>query len=204
MWVKSEYAGELAVLSAWVSLLVPWNIVYHTKAPLESTVYFLRFALFEIQFRAPSEITLNATDVGRGVQQVDVEAILAQQYPGTNLVGDFFLTTPPTSALFYETSRLQQAGWVWTVGALCFFAAFVLSLALYFREEAVSERLPLSEVRLMGALLGVGALGTLAATVLYYLQRSVVGFPIPIGALIIGFLAVVLLQTERVNDDATE
>ncbi len=28
MWVRSEYAGELAVLSAWLCALLPWGITY--------------------------------------------------------------------------------------------------------------------------------------------------------------------------------
>jgi len=196
MWVKSEYAGELAVISAWVSMLVPWNIAFQTKAPFQSTVVFLRFALFELQFRFASQITINDTQGETGM--LDVPRALAETYPGTQVVGDAFVTTPPTSALFYDLASLQQAGIAWTVAALAFLAALALSIALYTREEAVRDALDVSEVRLMGALLVVGALGTGVATVLYYLQRGVVGTPIPVGVLLVGALGVVLLQTERV------
>ena len=108
------------------------------------------------------------------------------------------MTTPPTSALFYDLATLRQAGIAWTVAALAFLAALALSIALYTREEAVRDALDISEVRLMGALLVVGALGTGIATVLYYFQRGVVGTPIPVGVLLVGALGVVLLQTERV------
>ena len=75
MWVKSEYAGELAVISAWVSMLVPWNIAFQTKAPFQSTVVFLRFALFELQFRFASQITINDTQGETGM--LDVPRALA-------------------------------------------------------------------------------------------------------------------------------
>ena len=196
MWVKSEYAGELAVLSAWVSLLVPWNVAYQTRAPFDSTVVFLRFALFEVQFRFASQISINGTD---GQQtMLDVPRALAETYPGTPLVGDIFVALPPQSALFFDAPRLQQAGLVWTLAAVAFLCALVLSIALYTREAAVSEYFDRSEVRLMGALLVAGAVGTAIATALYYLGRGVVGTPIPIGVLVIGALGVVLLQTERV------
>jgi hypothetical protein len=191
MWVRSEYASELAVLSAWLAALVPWNVAYHARAPLDSTVFFVRFALVELQLRAASEIVVDG-------EALDVDAALATQYPGTELVGDFFLTTPPTSALFYGSSGLGTAGWIWSLASLCFLAALALSLALYVREDAVRARLPVSEVRLMGVLLAVGALGTAAATVLYYTRREIVGVPIPVGVVVVGILAAVLLRTERV------
>lgn len=196
MWVKSEYAGELAVLSAWVSMLVPWNVVRHASAPFESTVVFLRFALFEVQFRFPTRIAINNTEGETSI--VDASRALAEAYPGSRVLGDLFVAVPPQTALFYEAPRLQQAGLVWSLSAMVFFGAFVLSLALYTNEAAVSEKLDVSEVRLMGALLLAGAVGSGVATVLYYLERPVVGTPIPVGVLVIGALGVVLLRTERV------
>lgn len=197
MWVKSEYASELAVLSAWVAMVLPWNVVYFPNAAGGSTVVFLRFALVEIQVRAATIITVVNNRTG-DVQRVAADGLLAQQFPGTELAADVFLTTPPTAALFYEAPRLQQASIAWTVAAASFLLAFVLSLALYTREEAVRERLPVDPVRLMGALLAAGAVGTALATGLYYLARDLAGMPIPVGVVIIGVLAVVLLRAERV------
>ncbi len=196
MWVKSEYAGELAVLSAWVSMLVPWNLVYHTGAAFESTVVFLRFALFEVQFRFASEIRINNTEGQQST--LDVPKALAETYPGTNVFGDVYLATPLEPALFYELPRLQQAGVAGLIAAGAFLGALVLSVALYLREEKVSTVLDGREVHLMGGLLVAGSLGTAVATVLYALQRTVAGTPIPIGVFVIGALGVVLLRTERV------
>lgn len=39
MWVKSEYAGELAVLSAWLCALLPWGI----SVASEGSVRLIRF-----------------------------------------------------------------------------------------------------------------------------------------------------------------
>lgn len=192
MWVRSKYTSELAVLAAWVSLLVPWNIVYHGDAPVGGTVVFLRFALFEIQIRDPGAFTLNG-------QTVVASEPLELTYAGTELVGSFFITSPPGSLQFYD-GTLQQASLVWTVAAGVFILAFLLSLALYFRTEQTVDRLPTSEVRLMGLLLGVSALGLAGASAMYYLERSTMGIPIPVGVLVVGALSVVLLQTEEVPE----
>jgi hypothetical protein len=192
MWVRSKYTSELAVLATWVSLLVPWNIVYHGDAPVGGTVVFLRFALFEIQIRQPGVITLNG-------QRIEANEPLELTYAGTELVGNFFMTSPPGSVLFYD-GTLQQASIAWTVGAIAFALAFLLSLALYFRTEQTLAQLPTSEVRMMGLLLGISTLGMAVASGLYYLERSTMGIPIPVGVLVIGALSVVLLQTEEIPD----
>ena len=201
MWVRSEYTSELAVLAAWVSLLVPWSVAYNGDAPVfgldnvDATLYFVRFPLFELQFRSDSVI--------QNQVEFDIAGLLASQYPGTELFASIYVTTPPTSALFYD-GRLALASVVWSVAALAFLCAFGLSIALYLREDAVVARLPVSEVRLMGALLGVGALGAAAASVLHYTQRAVVGTPIPIGVLVIAAFALVLLRIETVEGEDGE
>ncbi|PSP45528.1 hypothetical protein BRC69_05510 [Halobacteriales archaeon QH_6_66_25] len=134
MWVRSEYASELAVLSAWIAVLLPWNVAYQPNAPPDgqASIYFFRFALFEIQFRRPWVVEVNG---------------------------------------------------------------------LYVREDAVAAKLPVSEVRLMGGLLAVGAVGTVGASALYLTARDSTGVPIPVGALVVAVLAVVLLRTEEVDPD---
>lgn len=195
MWVRSEYAGELAVLSAWIAALLPWNVAYQSSAPPDglATVYFLRFAFFEIQFRRPWVFEING-DVTVAMEPLDLT------YPGTQLFGNVYATLPSSSTAFYE-GTMGQASLLWTVAALAFALAFALSLALYFREEEVAEGLPVSEIHLMGALLAVGALGTGAASALYLTARDSTGIPIPVGAIVVGVLAVVLLRTEKVDGD---
>jgi hypothetical protein len=222
MWVRSEYANELAVLSAWLSVLIPWNITRHKRtdqltfldglvvASPQSRITFLRFPFFEIQLRKPGQVDPdqaggNASVNGSGAQRLenaDASGVLNADYAGTELFGDVFVTTPPSSVTFYE-GTLQQASLLWLVASLAFGLAFVLSLTLYVREEQTAARLPTSPVRLMGILLAVGALGTAGATVLQYMQRGLVGFPIPAGVIVVSILAAVLLQTEEV-DSPTE
>jgi len=192
MWVRSEYAGELAVLSAWLSVLLPWNITYHGNAPPEgeAAVYFFRFAFFEVQFRRPWVFEIN------GETTVATEP-LELTYAGTQLFGNVFVATPVGSLQFYEET-LAQASMVWTVAAVGFALALALSLALYFREQEVSAALPVSEVQLMGGLLAVGALATAASTVLFFQDSHTTGITIPVGV-VVGVLAVVLLQTEKIE-----
>jgi uncharacterized protein (TIGR04206 family) len=191
MWVRSQYAAELAVVSAWISVLLPWNVAYQGDAPEGGTVYFFRFALFELQIRQPGAVEING-------ELIEASEPLAATYPGTELVGSIFVATPPGAVTFYD-GALSQASLLWTVAAAAFAGAFVLSLALYVREEAVADRLPASEVRLMGGLLGIAALGTAGASVLFYQERSAAGLPIPVGVLVIGALAAVLYQTEAIE-----
>ena len=47
-WVKSEYAGELAVLSTWLVALAPWSASIFGQSGL--TVVALRFLPFRFQF----------------------------------------------------------------------------------------------------------------------------------------------------------
>lgn len=190
VWVKADYAEELSVLSAWLSLLLPWNVVYLTEGPLASKLVFLRFPLVELQVRWASQISIEGQDL-------DVAPALAAQYPGTHLLGDFFLATPVGATMHYN-GGMFAGSLAWAVGATAFLLAFGLSLWLYVAEDAVAARLPLDPVRLMGWLLAAGAGATAVATVFYWLSRSVAGVPIPVGVPLVALLAVALLRAERV------
>ena len=200
MWVQSKYASELAVLSAWVSLLVPWSVAYNGDAELGSAIYFLRFPLFEFQIRRPvvfEDVDLNGELM---FQYEDAGPILDQVYPGVELVSNLYLTSPVGSLQTYD-GTMQTASVVWGVASIAFLLAFGLSVALYLREDTVVDALPVSQVHLMGALLGIGALGTAFAAILQYQARDLGGIPIPVGVLVVAAFAVVLLRTEERPDD---
>lgn len=189
-WVKSEYAGELAVLSAWLSMVLPWNVVYHPDAPVNSTVVFFRFSVFELQIRFPFIFEV-------GDQLVSAANALALQYPGTGLFWGLFVTTP-VGAIGHYNDYMELGSIAWGIAALVLLACFVVSLALYLREDATEERLPVDPVRLIGGLLGAATVATAAASVLYFLDRSLAGIPIPVGVVVMGALSVALLRVERV------
>ncbi len=190
-WVKSEVAGELAVVSAWIAALVPWSATVHTGGPLGSWLFMLRFPLAELQIRIASSVTIDGQDV-------PVEQLLAQVYPGWQVWNDVYVVDPITASLGYTQGTLQLGSLAWALGAVVVAVAVLLSVAMYIDEEGTAQRLPVDEVHLMGAILGVATVCFLAATVLYYRAPDVVGVPVPVGVAVVGALAVALLRAERV------
>lgn len=191
-WVRSEYAGEFAVISAWIAMVLPWNIVYHPSVPtnpLESSIAIVRLSIVEIQFRFPAVIEING-------ETSSAAGVLDQLFAGTHLVSDAFVATPPGAISHYD-GYLQLGSVAWMLGALALLCSFAVSVAFYLREDALLERSPADPVRLIGGLLAVATVATAAASVLYFLERNVAGIPIPIGVVVMGALATALLRVER-------
>lgn len=216
-WVRSEYAGETAVVSAWLAALVPWSVTYQPALPpLGATVYLARLGLFGVQIRPRQTILVRrpAELAGGGSgatvnESVPITDVIDLFVPGSKVIGNVYATTPPTAAAFYadlpitpETtaagSSLFWGGVAWTVGAVVLLAALALSVALYRDETGVTERLPVDPVTAMGGLLGATCVAFAVGTVLFYLGRSVTGVPVPLGLVVVGALAVMLLRAERV------
>lgn len=189
-WVDPEYAEEFAVVSGWLAALVPWSLTYHGGGPLGSVLIAIRLPLAEFQLRGASDVTVDG-DV------VDTAALMAETYPGTKVGGDLFVTTPPTAASFYDKLTLVWGSLFWTLGGLLVLGAVVLAFAMYLREDAVTERLPLDPVQAMGWLLAGAAVALAGATVLYFLARGLIGVPVPVGVVVTAILASVLLGFER-------
>lgn len=188
-WVRSEYAGEFAVLSAWIAMVLPWNVVYHPNAPLDSTVVFVRFSIVELQIRFPVVLAV-------GEQLVSAANALAAQYPGTQLASGLFVASP-VGAIGHYDGYMQLGSLAWALGAVVLLGSFAFSLAFYRREETVIERSPVDPVRVIGWLLAAATVATAAASGLYFLDRDLAGVPIPIGTVIMGALAVAVLRAER-------
>lgn len=184
MWVRSEYAGELAVLSAWLSALLPWNVTYSEFGPLGSTL-FVRFPFLQVQFT-----WLPTVEVDGEVQSF--------RQTGFELVQGIWVADPVTAATSPEGVGLNIVGVnvTWAIGAGVVGLAVLLSLAMYADEDGVDERLPVDPVRTMGALLGVGALVLTWATWLF-VQSDLPGFPIPVGTALLWVFAYTLLTVER-------
>ncbi|ELZ91539.1 hypothetical protein C440_14534 [Haloferax mucosum ATCC BAA-1512] len=49
VWVRSEHAGALAVVSTWLCALLPWNVTYTSSVAGVSLLY-VRFPFVEIQY----------------------------------------------------------------------------------------------------------------------------------------------------------
>ena len=107
VWVRSEYAGELAVLSAWVCALIPWNVTYSPDVA-GGSVLFVRFPFFQIRYAY-------GLPLARAVRVSD----------------------PLSAAAFQSGQSIQLAYRVWGLGAFVLAAAVALSVAYYRREDAV-------------------------------------------------------------------
>lgn len=119
-WVRSEYAGELAVLSVWVNVLIPWSV---SIASLEQGVTFtvVRFQFFLLQF-------ISGTDLG------------AAERP-------FLLVT--AARTFPDSAVVTRAYTVWLAGAAVFAVLVALSLVYYVAEDRI-EAGPVDPVRVAG------------------------------------------------------
>lgn len=188
-WVKAEYAGELAVVAAWIAALVPWSVSLQPSAPFGSIFFAVRWPLFELQVRIPAAVD--------GDQQPVAEA-LADVYPGTNLGGGFYLAEPVTAASHYGSTTLTNGSLAWMVGAAIVLVAVVLSIALYRDESGTATRLPVDHVRLMALILGLATAAFAVASAFYWIGPDFIGVPVPVGVLVVGALAVVLARVERV------
>lgn len=191
-WVKAEYAGELAVVSAWIAALVPWSLTFDPNAPAGSYMFMVRFPVLEVQIRLPLVVTGNGEVIG------SAEAVLADNFPGTELGWSVFATDPVSAATFYDQQALVLGSVAWAAGAVVVLVAVALSVWLYFDEAGARERLPVDEVRTMGALLAVAVVLFGLATVGYVIGSDLVGLPVPLGVVVVGALAAALLRVERV------
>ena len=105
-WVKAEYAGELAVVSAWIAALVPWSLSVQPAGPFGSLLFMVRWPLVELQVRLPASLSADG-------EPLDVAAGLAQVYPGVNLFGSFYVTEPVSAATFYQSPTIRYGGYAW-------------------------------------------------------------------------------------------
>ena len=171
VWVQQQHAGALAVVSAWLGALLPWNVTF--SIPNDFWVLFIRFPFFEFQYTSgfsADEDGPALRSVIRAIEiQMDVDLALATQ--------------------------------IWGLAALVMLAALVLSVVYYTNEERL-EAGRVHPVRLMGGLLGLATVLFGGAT--YFVSTGGFGgVPIPIGVVLLGLLAVVLLQAE-LTDEPTD
>jgi hypothetical protein len=105
MWVRSEYAGELAVLSAWLTALLPWNVSYVGDV-LGGSALFVRFPLFQIRF-------LFDTAFGPPVRFLTLQDALGLQ----------------------RGNPIELAYQLWAVGAVVVVLAVAFSVVYYLAED---------------------------------------------------------------------
>ncbi len=168
-WVRSEYAGELAVVSAWLAALLPWNVTYATIFEGEVTILSIRFPFVQLRYLLGVELP---GDEGLAIDHPMAARSLVEGDP----------------VLVYN---------LWIIGALFVFAAVGLSVVLYLREEWVRGRLSGSPVRYMGGLLAGATLSLSASTIAIITHGEFGGgIPIPLGLVVLGALAWILLTVD--------
>ncbi|RLM90198.1 hypothetical protein D3D02_05365 [Halobellus sp. Atlit-38R] len=109
VWVRSEYAGALAVVSTWVAALVPWNVTYSSGVS-GGSVLFVRFPFFQIRYAF-------GVPVARRVSVSD----------------------PLSAVAFQAGQTIQAAYQVWAVGAAVLAIAVVVAAAYYHDEARVES-----------------------------------------------------------------
>lgn len=109
MWVRSEYAGELAVLSAWLGAFVPWDVSLVSDVA-GGNALFVRFPFVEVRYAF-------GLPVGRATLVLD----------------------PLSALGFYRDTAVAVGYQVWLLGAVLVAAALALSAAYYLREERVAS-----------------------------------------------------------------
>jgi hypothetical protein len=105
MWVRSEYAGELAVLTTWLSALIPWNVTF-VSGVASGSFLFVRFPLLQVRYNF-----------------------------GVPLAAGVAVTDPLSAVAFQRGQALELPYQVWGVGAAVFAAALVVSVVYYRRES---------------------------------------------------------------------
>jgi len=123
MWVRSEYAGELAVLSAWVCALLPWSVSYASPGDLQ--VFRIHFMYVLFQF-------VPGVAFGARVDPI----VLVDDGPA--------FASDPSVTLAYR---------LWIVATAVFTLALVWSVIYYVYDDRLEARSPLDPVRVMGGLL---------------------------------------------------
>jgi hypothetical protein len=188
MWVNSKYASELAVLSAWLSAFLPWNLTHSSFGDLGGTL-FVRFPFFQVQY------------TWFPVVEIEGEVRTFRQ-TGFEVVRGVWVADPLTARLSATgvgaNAGVVDASATWLVGAGLVGVAFLLSFGLYFFEERF-EAAPVDPVRAMGGLLALGAVALSVATV--QLWNALPGIPIPVGIAVMATLAWTLLRVERKDFD---
>ena len=176
VWVRSEYAGELAVLSTWVAALLPWNVFY--GAVSGGSVLFVRFPLFQIRY-AFGVPFVRATSVSSPVSAYLLQSGTSVQvaYAAWLVGAAVYLVALGASVYYYREEERAES---WAADPVDVLGGLLVTSALLFLVASV-----LFPERFFG--IGFGAGGGLP------------GVSLPVGAVLQLVLGGVLLRAERVS-----
>jgi hypothetical protein len=164
VWVRSEYAGELAVLAAWVAALLPWNIMYAPESRLEGlggSVLYIRWPFVQVRYVFDVPIA-DAT-------RVDL----------------------PTGALDIVTGSVTLAYEIWIAGAVVVALATLLSVSMYVVDGLDERAVPADRLKTLGTLLTAGSVGVAGSAIVLDVQALLVWLG---GALLLAAVGLVWLD----------
>lgn len=167
-WVRSEYAGELAVVLTWASAFIPWSVSLSRFAE-GVTFVVIRFPFFMFQFLYGVEL--------EGAERPFLTVVSAPGFPD------------PAKQL-----GVVRAYQIWLVAAGVFGLAVLFSVAYYLAEQRI-ESGPVDPVRGLGAALVLSAVLLSVSTVMLLVGYG--GLSIPVGVLFLYLFGGVLLVVER-------
>ncbi|WP_262176896.1 DUF7549 family protein [Haloarcula laminariae] len=179
-WVKSEYAGELAVLSTWLVAIAPWSVSVFGNDQITGVVF--RFLPFRVQY-------LYGITISNELNFVWAWEVVQLQAGTRDLLAAFETVT-------LRGGYIGRTAVLWTAALAVMAVAFAASAYYYHREDEFTERVPLHPVRVFGGLLGAVGLLLLGGTALLNLPGGFAGWTIPVGALVAPVLAGVLLTAD--------
>jgi len=165
-WVEKEYAGELAVVFAWLTLFLPWNITY-VGGIFGGSVLYVRFPFVQLQYWW-----------GTGSPMLDGASFA---HVGT--------------ALTAQSGQAVYPGYVlWSLSAVVIATAGIFATVYYLREAQLQTS-PVNPVTLIGVLLLTATIGLTFATI-YMQYRGLGGIPLPIGLILLAVFSAILLRTQ--------
>ncbi|QLG62875.1 DUF7549 family protein [Halorarum salinum] len=175
VWVRSEYAGELAVVSTWFAALIPWNVLYGDA--FGGSVLLVRFPLLEIQYAFGVPFT-EATSVRDPVSAYRLQAgqPVADAYAAW-LVGAALLAVAlAVSAYYYREEERAES---WPVDPVSVLGGLLVACGVVFAAASAL---------LVGGVLGVDLGG-----------GGLDGISIPVGVAFYLAFGAVLLRAEQVT-----
>lgn len=117
VWVRSEYAGELAVLSVWASALIPWSVSFDAVEGVQLVV--VRFQFFLVQYLLGVSLGAQEQPFQTVVAAVDFEQGAVQEAYVVWLAGAaVFAVAFLASVAYYAAEERVEAGPVDPVRAL--------------------------------------------------------------------------------------
>lgn len=176
VWVRSEYAGELAVLSTWVAALLPWNVFY--GAVSGGSVLFVRFPLVQIRYAFGLPF-VRAVSVSSPVSAYLLQSGTSVQiaYAAWLVGAAAYIVALAVSVYYYREEARAES---WPVDPVDALGGLLVVSALSFLVASA-----LFPERFLGIGFGVGG--------------GLPGVSLPVGAVLQLVLGGVLLRAERVN-----